>query len=398
MVEPRIFFINRVYWPAEEATAQLLTDLAEGLAAQGWPVHVISTGNQSGPHNGVVIHRARPAAEHRGLVSRALNYRHFLGAACQHLEALIRPGDIVIPMTDPPMLGAALTGMALKRGAKVIHWIQDIYPEIVTAHLGAAIGLPFFLLRRKRDAAWRSAWRCVTLGTDMAQTIAARSVPVGHILTVPNWAPRELQAAASPADVAAQRAGWGLADKFVIAYSGNLGRVHDFTAVLDAAEHLKDRTEFVFLFIGTGARHAEVRTATVARKLANIRFLPPVSRDQLATSLAAADVQLVTLRPEFTPLVYPSKLAGALAAGRPVLFVGPSAGEIVQLLAGAQCGCSVTPKEGARLAETLVRWRERPEQLAAYGRNARSAYEGYFTLKTALQRWTEIIAQTRQTP
>gem|GEM_PF-2905067 len=283
---PRVIFVNRVYWPSQAATAQLLTDLAEGLAAHGWTVHVVAAGDGPDTRNGVAIHRTGEGDQHGGLVSRVLNYRRFIRRARWLLAAMVRPGDIVVPMTDPPMLGAAIAGIALRQRAHLVHWIQDIYPEIVTAQLGAAFGFPFWPLSWKRDAAWRSAHGCVTLGEDMAQTIAVRGVPADNITVIPNWAPRELQLAADPSAIAAQRAEWGVTGKFVVAYSGNLGRVHEFATVLDAAELLHDRPEFVFLFIGTGPRLAEIRAAAQTRGLRNIQFLPPVPRQQLAVSLA----------------------------------------------------------------------------------------------------------------
>ena len=388
---PRIIFVNRVYWPAQAATAQLLTDLAEGLAGRGWKVHVIAAGDGPGLHHGVVIHRTGGGEQHGGLVSRTVNYTRFIRRARRQLASLAQPGDVVVPMTDPPLLGAALTGTARARGARVVHWIQDIYPEIVTAHLGVLAGLFLWPLRRKRDAAWRAADCCVTLGEEMAGTVARRGVPGGRIAVVPNWAPRELMAEPGAVAVAAHRAAWGYTDKFIVAYSGNLGRVHEFNAVIGAADRLKNRPEFVFLFIGAGARIEEVRSAARARGLENIRFLPPAPREQLAAALAAADAHLVTLRPEFAGLVYPSKLAGVLAAGRPVLFVGPLGGEIARLLERERCGLAVAPAEGNRLAEIVAQWQASPAARAQQGRQARAAYEKHFTLAAALRRWEEIL-------
>jgi len=67
---PRVILVNRVYWPSTAATAQLLTDLAEGLAAQGWDIHVIAAGEASTRHNGVTLHRTGCSYRHGGLISR----------------------------------------------------------------------------------------------------------------------------------------------------------------------------------------------------------------------------------------------------------------------------------------------------------------------------------------
>jgi colanic acid biosynthesis glycosyl transferase WcaI len=390
---PRVIFVNRVYWPSTAATAQLLTDLAEGLAATGWAVHVVAAGEASPPHHGVTIHRTGGSDRHGGLLSRTISYGKFRRGAQRVLTELVQPGDVVVIMTDPPLLGAALTPLAVKRGAAVIHWIQDIYPEIVTAHVGALAALPLLPLRHRRDAAWRAARSCVTLGTDMAGLLALRQVAADRITIIPNWAPRELHEPAPDGAIAARRAAWGVADKFIVAYSGNLGRVHEFSAVLAAAEKLRTQRDIVFLFIGTGARFEEVRAAAQQRGLDNVRLLPPEPRAGLAASLAAADAQLVTLKPGFARLVYPSKLAGVLAAARPVLFVGPADGEIARLLAHEACGTAVGPDDGARLAETIARWQSDPAQCRELGRNARTVYERQFTFAAALTHWERLLRE-----
>ena len=387
----RVIFVNRVYAPSTAATAQLLTDLAEGLAHRGWPVHVVASGHSSAARHGVVVHGTGPGSTHGGLLSRSLNYRRFLRAARRELLALVEPGDLVVALTDPPMLGATVAEAARARGGRVVHWIQDIYPEIVSAHFGAIAALALRPLLARRDAAWRSAQACVTLGDDMAAFVTGRGVPAARVAIVPNWAPRELHAPAPADAVAARRAAWGVADKFVVAYSGNLGRVHEFDAVLGAAEALRAQPEISFVFVGTGARFDEVRRAARARRLENVRFLPLEPRAQLAAALAAADAHLVTLKPGFARLVYPSKLAGVLAAGRPVLFVGPPAGDIARLLARADCGVAVGPDGGGDLARAIGRWQAEPAARAALGRCARAAYEQNFAFETALDRWEAVL-------
>lgn len=395
---PRVILVNRVYWPSGAATAQLLTDLAEGLAASGWDVHVIAAGEASTRHNGVTIHRTGGSDRHGGLLSRTINYGKFRRGAQRELATLVAPGDLVVVMTDPPLLGAAVTDLVVKRGGRVVHWVQDIYPEILTTHLWALLALPLSPLRALRDVAWLTARRCVTLGEDMARMVASRHVPADRVTLVPNWAPRELHTPAPAGAIAARRAAWEVTGKFVVVYSGNLGRVHEFTAVLDAADRLKSNVEIVFLFIGTGARFGEVRTAAASRGLANVRFLPPEPREQLAASLAASDVQLVTLKPGFEQLVYPSKLAGVLAAGRPVLFVGPPGSEIAALLERQKCGLSVGPAGGAVLAAIIAGLQADPTRVSRLGRNARELYENQFTYAAALARWDLLLRESQAGP
>src|SRR6478609_4455820 len=250
MPEPRVFFVNRVYWPSTEATAQLLTDLAEGLAARGWAVHVIAAGNDATTQRGVTIHRTGTPVHHSGLLSRAWSYRRFLWAARARLRSLVQPGDIVVAMTDPPLLGTFVAEELRGRDVRVVQWIQDIYPEIAFTHFGPAAKLLLGRLQPRRDRAWRESATTVTLGTDMARAVAATGVPAEKITVLPNWAPQELDTPPTAADVAAYQP--SNQAPFVAAYSGNLGRVHEFATILDAAEALRADAGIAIRFTGRG--------------------------------------------------------------------------------------------------------------------------------------------------
>src|SRR5205814_1005145 len=106
----RVTFVNRFYWPAEPATAQLLADLAAGLAAAGWTVTVVTGHHTPGlpereEHGAVSIQRVGPAmAATQNLFRRAADFAAFHLAASRALRRLLQPGDIVVAMSDPPLL------------------------------------------------------------------------------------------------------------------------------------------------------------------------------------------------------------------------------------------------------------------------------------------------------
>jgi len=390
----RVIFVNRVYWPSGEATAQLLTDLAEGLAARGWDVHVVAAGEAATERLGVTIHRTGGSDRHGGLVSRLLNFRRFQRAEQHRLAAMARPGDIVVAMTDPPLLAASLAPVAARLGLRLVCWVQDIYPEIARVHFGPLAEPMATWLRPKRDAAWRNATACVTLGDTMRGTLLARGVAPEKAVVIPNWAPRELHTPPEPAAVASLRRARDPYDRFSVVYSGNLGRVHEFATVLGAASLLRDSSRILFTFVGRGPRFDEVVRFAHAHGLANVRLLPPEPRERLAIALAAADVHLVTLKPAFSPFVYPSKLAGVLASGRPALFIGPPEGDIGRLLQTRQAGAVFAPGDAAGVAALLGRWQASPGDTAACGRAARAAYEENFTFQASLDRWEKLLSDS----
>jgi glycosyltransferase involved in cell wall biosynthesis len=383
---PRVIFVNRVFWPNEAATAQLLTDLADALAARGWEVHIVAAGNGPTERGDIRIHRTGAESNFR-----PWRYAAFLHRARQRLRALVRPGDVVVVKTDPPMLTAAVTTLAHRRGARVVQWIQDIYPETLTTHLGPWSRPVLWPLRRARDAAWRESAACVTLGADMAVALRAAGVPPERTACLPNWAPAELETPARESDIAAVRAAWGVGDAFVVGYSGNFGRVHDVATFLYAAARLRDEPHVRFVFTGSGARWATVRDFVRTHQLTNVVLTPPQPRHLLAAALAAADAHLVTLRGGFESCVFPSKFAGILAAARPVLFIGPGDCELARICRAEQVGAVTLPGAADELGAVIRAWAHAPGELTTLRRRARSLYERDYRLTSLAAEWDRYL-------
>lgn len=362
----RIILVNRFYAPEHAATGQLLTDLARACVGNGWAVLVITSGPAHLPAREIdagvqVIRIRRPAENGATIAGKGAAFTRFFFSAIAELGRVLRRGDVVVVLTDPPLLGIPVAALAAFRGARLVHWIQDTYPEVAVAVTGRRL---LQLIAPLRNVAWRSAEACVTLGADMASVVRRAGVAAERTHIIPNWAPAGLGAVAVDAPaVVALRLEWGLADKFVVAYSGNLGRVHELDAILAAAEQLRCDAGLVFAFVGSGAQRPAVERRAKQRGLANVRFFPPQPRDQLGPALGVADVHLVSLRPGCEHTVFPSKLYGIAAVGRPVLFVGPTTSEIARLVSEEDLGIAVPP-DGPSVARAVGDLRANPDVLA----------------------------------
>jgi colanic acid biosynthesis glycosyl transferase WcaI len=186
---------------------------------------------------------------------------------------------------------------------------------------------------------------------------------------------------------------WGLEDRFVIGYSGNLGRAHEFDTVLAAAERLRDDAQKIFLFVGGGQKFHELARQIRARGLERrFRFRPYQDRAMLRYSLGVADVHWVSLKPELEGLIVPSKIYAAAAAGRPLIAVAGPDGEVASLIRRHDCGVVVDPGDAEALVAVLARLAADPDGLAAMGRRARAMLDGHFTRRHALERWSHLLA------
>jgi glycosyltransferase involved in cell wall biosynthesis len=401
-VGSKFVFVNRFFYPDQSATSQLLTDLASTLAASGFEVHVVCSRqryddsdaelNKSECVAGVAVHRIWTSRFGRTRLSgRVVDYVTFYFSCAVALIRLLRRGDTVIAKTDPPLVSIIAMMAAKLKDAYLINWLQDIFPEVAT-RLGAnPMPRPFdMLLRRCRDLSLMSARMNVVLGERMRDRVQLRGIPVEKIKIIENWA--ELAPAhPKPVGFSALRSRLGLSDKFVIGYSGNLGRAHEFQTLIGAAEILHKDSTIVFLMIGGGVGMDQLARVVTERGLKNFLFLPYQPRNSLSDSLAASDVHWVSLLPSLEGLIVPSKFFGILAAARPVIFIGDQDGELARIIRSAQCGFAVSVGDVVGLVEAVRALKGDPGFLARAGSNGYRRYCERYSAPRALEQWGQIV-------
>lgn len=400
----KVVFINRFFHPDLSATSQMLSGLARELAQSGVEVHVICSRQlyENPAANlprrervqGVEVHRVWTARFGRqSLRGRALDYLSFYVTATVRLARLLRRGDIAVVKTDPPLLSICAAPVVALRRATLVNWLQDVFPE-VAARLGVA-RLPPRLsaaLRGLRDRSLSFAKLNVVLGARMRDYLQSRGIAARKLRIIENWA--DAGAVVPKATVDSElRTQLGLQDHFVVAYSGNLGRAHEYDTLLAAAHALRGDPAFAFLMIGGGAKMQALQRCVAESHLTSFRFLPYQSREDLADSLAAADVHLISLLPDLEGLIVPSKIYGVLAAGRPAVFIGDPDGEVARLIEETQCGATVPCGRGERLAEVLRDLRRSGDEAACLGQRARAAFESRFTLEQATRKWLHLLRE-----
>ena len=402
-VPRRVVFVNRFYAPDESATSQMLTDLAEALVRSGIAVEVFCSRQLYGDpgadlpatetRRGVKVRRLAATRFGRdSLFGRAVDYATFYGCVAAHLLGHLRRGDVLVAKTDPPLLSLVGSVAARCKRASLVNWLQDLYPEVASRlALSPLPRLVEALLRAARDRSLAAARTNVVLGTRMREYLLARGIAPARISICENWADESRLRPLAPSR-SALRTKLGLEGEFVAAYSGNLGRAHDVTTLLEAGCALENDPGIAFLMIGGGAGMRALETQARARSLGNFRFAPYQPRDALSDSLAAGDVHLVSLRPELEGLIVPSKLYGILAAGRPVIFIGDPDGELARLIAEAEIGVSVTSGDPAGLCRALRGLRDDTTGRARMGARARQIFEQRYTLAAAVARWREVLA------
>src|SRR5262249_40265733 len=167
--------------------------------------------------------------------------------------------------------------------------------------------------------------RVVAIGETMRKRLEAKGVPAARIDVIPNWVDVD---AISPRE---KRNGWseahGLADRFVVMHSGNVGHAQDLDTLLHAGSLLRDLPDLTIVIVGSGAGHAELVGLADRLELDSVLFLPHQPRAVLSESLSAGDVHVIGLAEGLSGFVVPSRVYGVLAAGRPLIVAADASSE-----------------------------------------------------------------------
>jgi glycosyltransferase involved in cell wall biosynthesis len=399
----RIIFLNRFFYPDYSATSQVLSSLAFHLAECGNDVHLITSRqlyNDSRAeqpaetfYRGVHIHRVFSTRYGRGaLLGRGFDYSSFYASMWLCATKLSGKNDIVISKTDPPLTSVLAMRVARRQGARLVNWLQDIYPEVAVR-----LGVPFLRgpvgwgLCRFRDASLKFADANVVVGDYMAEEVIKRGASPDLVHVIPNWVDETNMVPVGQIDNPLRHE-WGLEGQFVVGYSGNLGRAHEFDTILGAIDRLRGTPSTVFLFIGGGHRFDELAKIIEARGLKEmVRFAPYQDAARLKYSLSVPDVHWISLRPELEGFIVPSKFYGIAAVGRPVIAITAVDGEIARLVRRYECGVVVEPGDVDALVRNLHHLRRDVRYTRVLGARARQMLEAHFTERQAFRRWRELL-------
>jgi len=394
----RILVLNQYYWPGVEATAHLLTELCEALAEE-YDVEVVTGvlhGHEDEPrhleHNGVAITRvASTSYERSRLGPRAANYVSYLGSALRHALATPRP-DLVLCMTDPPVIGDLGVLVGRRMGAPVLVISQDVFPEIATELDRLQNPVVVGVLRTLVGAYLRRADRIVAIGETMRRRLEAKGAPPERIRVIPNWVDtREITPQPRDNPWAQQH---DLVGRFVVMHSGNVGHAQDLDSLVRSATFLRDRDDVCIVIAGFGARHGEM--VALAQRLEvrdAVRFLPYQTRDRLPLSLSSSDLHVVGLASGLSGFVVPSRLYGILAAGRPVIVAADDDSETARLVREVGCGIVVPPARPDLIARTIREAAEGAFDLEDMSRLGRAYVEEEADRVVAMRRYRFLVRE-----
>jgi colanic acid biosynthesis glycosyl transferase WcaI len=392
---PRLLVLNQYYWPGVEATAQLLTELCEELAEE-MDVRVVTGvlhGHEEEPRdfvrNGVrVIRVPSTSFERSKLAARASNYITYLANALLRSLRGLRP-DVVICMTDPPIIADIALLVARRYRAPLVVISQDVFPEIAVQLKRLENPALMRLLRSLVSLYLRRADRVVAIGETMRKRLEEKGARPERVRVIPNWVDTKRL---RPSENGNQwAAAVGLDGKFVVMHSGNVGHAQDLDSLVRSATFLRDLDDLRIAIIGMGARHAELVALSQQLEVDQVRFLYYQSREVLPHSLSAADVHVVGLASGLAGYVVPSRLYGILAVARPVIVAAEAESETAQVVEEAGCGIVVSPGRPELLARAIRDAHDGKYDLDAMGARGRAWVVREADRSVAVRRYRELL-------
>lgn len=402
----RLWVATELYYPEETSTAYILSKLGEGLAADQ-PVSVLCAQpnyerkGENAPAResvrGVSIVRVNhPRLDRNSIIGRTINV--FIVALRIFARAVseLRSGDVVIVVTNPPLLPFAIYAAAVLRRASVVLLVHDLFPEAaILAGLLKPHGFLTALWRSATDWLFRRVARIVVIGRDAAELVAAR-VPDGmaRVRVIPNWADVEDVRPSMPSDNPLLES-LGLSGRFVLGYAGNMGRVHDIQLLIDAARAFRKTAPDVhMLFIGNGFKHAIVNAAANEPD-ANVTVLGPLHRSEQDVFLNACHVSVMALAPGMAGIGVPSRLYNVLAAGKPVIAAVDADSEPARVIREERIGLQTPPGDCAAFVRAVETVRCDPTFLAEAGARARRAAVERFSFPKTIAAYRSMLAELR---
>jgi colanic acid biosynthesis glycosyl transferase WcaI len=241
--------------------------------------------------------------------------------------------DIVL-VYEPSPITVGLPGMLMGelKGAPVMLWIQDLWPETL-----AAVGQHGFLSRIAAGIAnfvHRGCDRLLVQSEAFIQPLTSRGITVARIRYLPNWA-EDLYLQSNPGVISARR---HPSSGTRILFAGNLGAAQSLETIVDAAELLRHRPDIQWVIVGDGVMRGWLEDQIRSRRLDDtVTLMGRRPIEDMPALFSGADALLVTLRrdPVFS-MTIPSKIQSYLASG--VAIVGAIDGEGARIVAESGAG------------------------------------------------------------
>lgn len=399
----KIFVVSQCFYPEEFK----INDLVETWVKQGHDVTVLTGkpnypqgeyfkgycfwGIQKEVYKGANVIRVPLIKRGNGNALRlVLNYFSFVFFGCWYVLFHKIKTDAIFCFALSPItqIYPALT-LKRKTKAKTSIWVQDLWPESVSA-VGAMKnhGLAWQLLTKMVSSIYKSCDTIFIQSPAFCESICQKGDFQKKIIYAPNWA-EDIYI-----DTACHKEKYQslMPDGFKVMFAGNIGKAQDFDSIIKAAELTKNNPSIKWVIVGDGRARKDAETTVKDLGLAEkVLFLGRYPAAEMPDFFIHADVLLVSLRRvNIFALTIPSKLQTYMAFGKPIVSMLDGIGN--QIINEAHCGLTSLSGDYKSLAANVIKLSEASkEDMAQMGANARGYYQTNFAKLTVTKILTDHI-------
>lgn len=323
-----------------------------------------------------------------GVVRSLLSF--FISSTWYAKHHKIEADAILCFQLSPVTMANAALIYKRKLNAKLVHWVQDLWPESVTATTPLKGGPVIRWLDRYVARIYRQSDVILVQSETFGRSICSKGDFKSKIVFAPNWAEDSFIDADTSIDK-----DFPLqpnAEEFRVMFAGNIGEAQDFENIIKAANLTKDINQIKWIIVGDG-RARECAEQEVNRLGLNetVRFLGRYPVETMPKFFAQADAMLVTLKNEFIfSLTIPSKTQAYMAAGKPILTMINGVGNDV--VEEAKCGLTAKAEDYCGLAANVKKmYAMEARALEEMGYAAKRYYDEHFAKDMIIDRVNEAL-------
>ena len=400
LAKPRLWVVSEIYYPEQISTGYYLTSIAEGLTGNyevkvfcGQPNYA-SRGTlapKRETRNGVEVFRVPSTTLDKNVILfRVLNMLTLSLSMLFISAKRFRRNDRVLVVTAPPSLPFITALTSLLKGANYTLLLHDCYPEVLEA-VGKIRPNSIFskFVNFLNSWLYKHASKIIVVGRDMNEMLRKKTngskIP---IVFIPNWADLE-SVYPTPRNENSLLSDLGITDKFVFMYAGNIGHPTDIESIIECADRLRYRSDFHFVFVGSGAKSRWLESEVESRSLKNVSILGQRPRNEQLVFLNACDVGLVSLVKNMWGTAMPSRTYNILAAGKPILALTDDGSELARVIEEEQVGWYTRPGDVDELQAKVLEIYKNRDHLREMGERARIAALSKYSRESAIERYAK---------
>lgn len=401
----KILIVSQYFYPEEFK----INDLVRDLVARGHQVSVL-TGKPNYPkgeyfdgyrYEGVqkedfygveVIRVPLRKRGSGGAVNLVRNYMSYVTNAKKYLRKHKMVFDAILCYEISPITQAYPALFCKKKyGGKVLLWVQDLWPESVTAAGGVNNKLLLGFLDRLVKKIYAKSDVLMVQSNGFTESILSKGNFASKIAYIPNWA-EDLYLEKKMVNVDAVRA--MMPEGFRVMFAGNVGAAQDVGSIIKAAAETRDIPDIKWVIVGDGRARVEVEEESRKLGLTNtVIFLGRHPMETMPTFFSFADAMVVSLKDEYIfSLTIPAKTQSYMASGKPILSM--LNGEGNKTIKEAACGLIAPSGDYKTLAHNVkTLYQTSKEELAQMGQRGLDYYLSHFDKKKVIDNIIKLMQQ-----